>query len=174
MRIARIAVPVAAALATAGLALAPATSAFASNTKTIHAHGLVEHFSDVVPCTSIPVDITTTSNAVQHFQVRTQPDGTVIAQGTFTETGTFVAVRTDGVDVTYTGKFTTWDGFTAFNPVFDSDGNIVSADKFSESGTFHIHGVGTDGFVISEHANEHDSSNPAGNTAQHFHDSCAA
>jgi len=173
MRIARIAVPAILAMAASmALAVTPALASSPSG-KTVTFHRQVDEFTDVVPCTSIPADITTTSNGVEHFTMHTLGDGTPVAQGTFTQTGTFTAVRLDG-SVTYAGQFTSWFGFSAFNPVFDSEGNIVSADHFETSGTFHIHGSGSDGSVIDEHNNEHFGQNPVGNIAQHFHDSCAA
>ena len=118
--------------------------------------------------------VTTVSNGVEHFQVNTMPDGSVRAQGTFTQTGTFQAVRLDGSGVTYSGHFTAWDGFTAVNPVFGPDGEIVSADTFVDTSTFNIHGTGSDGSVISEHANSHIGMNPVGHTSEFFKDSCAA
>jgi hypothetical protein len=69
------------------LALSPATAALASNPgKTVTFHDRVDTFTDVVPCTTIPVTVTTVSNGVEHFQVTTMPDGSVRAQGTFTQT----------------------------------------------------------------------------------------
>jgi hypothetical protein len=157
------------------LALSPATAALASNPgKTVTFHDRVDTFTDVVPCTTIPVTVTTVSNGVEHFQVTTMPDGSVRAQGTFTQTGTFQAVRLDGSGITYSGHFTAWDGFTATNPVFGPDGEIVSADTFVDTSTFNIHGTGSDGSVISEHVNSHIGMNPVGHTSEFFKDSCAA
>src|SRR6266576_2904170 len=93
------------------LALSPATAALASNPgKTFTFHDQVDTFTDVVPCTTIAVTVTTVSNGVEHFQVTTMPGGSVRAQGTFTQTGTFQAVRLDGSGITYSGHFTAWDG----------------------------------------------------------------
>src|SRR6266542_1345350 len=93
------------------IAALPAATALAANPgKTFTFHNQVDTFVDVLPCTDIPYQITTTSNGVMHFQLRTLPDGTVVAQFTFTQTGTFTAVPVSGVGPTFTGTFTVWDG----------------------------------------------------------------
>src|SRR6266545_2865952 len=95
------------ALFAAILVTLPAATALAANPgKTFTFHNQVDTFVDVLPCTDIPYQITTTSNGVMHFQLRTLPDGTVVAQFTFTQTGTFTAVPVSGVGPTFTGTFT--------------------------------------------------------------------
>src|SRR6266536_734184 len=95
------------ALFAAILVTLPAATALAANPgKTFTFHNQVDTFVDVLPCTDIPYQITTTSNGVMHFQLRTLPDGTVVAQFTFTQTGTFTAVPVSGGGPTFTGTFT--------------------------------------------------------------------
>src|SRR6266511_2635258 len=77
------------ALFAAILVTLPAATALAANPgKTFTFHNQVDTFVDVLPCTDIPYQITTTSNGVMHFQLRTLPDGTVVAPFTFTVRGT--------------------------------------------------------------------------------------
>src|SRR6266545_1454154 len=141
------------ALFAAILVTLPAATALAANPgKTFTFHNQVDTFVDVLPCTDIPYQITTTSNGVMHFQLRTLPDGTVVAQFTFTE----------------------WDGGMAFNPVFSDEGEIVSADKFVDTFTFTVRGTGSDGSRIFQHQTGHINQNPLGATNEFFKDSCAA
>ncbi len=155
------------------IAALPAASALADNPgKTFTFHNQVDAFVDVVPCTDIPVQVTTVSNGVEHFQLRTLPDGTVVAQFTFTQTGTFTAVPVSGVGPTYTGTFTVWDGGMAFNPVI-ADDEIVSADKWVDTMTFTVRGTGSDGSRIFQHVTAHINQNPLGATNAFFKDSCA-
>jgi hypothetical protein len=153
----------------------PAASALAANPGTTSTfHNQTDTFVDVLPCTDIPYQITTVSNGVEHFQLRTLPDGTVVAQFTFTQTGTFTAVPVSGVGPTYTGRFTVWDGGMAFNPVISDEGEILSADKWVDTMTFTVRGTGSDGSPLFEHATGHINVNPLGNTNEFFKDSCAA
>jgi hypothetical protein len=156
------------------IATLPAATALAANPGTTSTfHRQVDTFVDVLPCTDIPYQITTVSNGVEHFQLRTLPDGTVVAQFTFTQTGTFTAVPVSGVGPTFTGTFTTWDGGMAFNPVISDEGEIVSADKWVDTMTFTVRGTGSDGSSLFEHATGHINVNPLGNTNAFFKDSCA-
>jgi hypothetical protein len=153
----------------------PAASALAANPGTTSTfHNQVDTFVDVLPCTDIPYRITTVSNGVEHFQLRTLPDGTVVAQFTFTQTGTFSAVPVSGVGPTFTGRFTVWDGGMAFNPVIGPDDEIVSADKWVDTFTFTVRGTGSDGSSLFEHTTAHINVNPLGATNEFFKDSCAA
>ena len=157
------------------IAALPAATALAANPgKTVTFHNRVETFVDVLPCTDIPYQVTTTSNGVEHFQLRTLPDGTEVAQFTFTQTGTFTAVTVSGVGPTYTGRFTVWDGGMAFNPVISDEGEILSADKWVDTFTFTVRGTGYDGSSIFEHVTGHINVNPLGATNEFFKDSCAA
>jgi hypothetical protein len=157
------------------IAALPAATALAANPgKTVTFHNRVETFVDVLPCTDIPYQVTSTSNGVEHFQLRTLPDGTVVAQFTFTQTGTFTAVPVSGVGPTFTGTFTVWDGGMAFNPVISDEGEILSADKWVDTMTFTVRGTGSDGSRVFEHATGHINQNPLGATNEFFKDSCAA
>jgi hypothetical protein len=156
------------------LAALPAASALAANHgKTFTFHNQTDTFVDVLPCTTIPYQITSVSNGVEHFQLRTLPDGTVVAQFTFTQTGTFTAVPVSGVGPTYTGHFTVWDGGMAFNPVIGPDDEIVSADKWVDTFTFTVRGTGSDGSTVFEHDTSHINVNPLGATNEFFKTSCA-
>jgi hypothetical protein len=157
------------------IAALPAATALAANPgKTFTFHNQVDTFVDVLPCTDIPYQITSVSNGVMHFQLRTLPDGTVVAQFTFTQTATFTAVPVSGVGPTFTGTFTVWDGGSAFNPVFSDEGEIISADKFVDTFTFTVRGTGSDGSRVFQHLTGHINQNPLGATNEFFKDSCAA
>jgi hypothetical protein len=157
------------------IAALPAATALAANPgTTVTFHNQVDTFVDVLPCTDIPYQITTVSNGVEHFQLRTLPDGTVVAQFTFTQTGTFTAVPVSGVGPTFTGTFTVWDGGMAFNPVLGPDEEIISADKWVDTFTFTVRGTGSDGSRIFQHQTGHINQNPLGATNEFFKDSCAA
>ena len=126
-----------------------------TNTTTVK--GLVETFDDVVPSCEDggpPYTITTTSNLIEHETVF--DDGRV--HGTFTQTGTFVAVPKDDPSLpSFTGKFTVWGGF-------NDNGSSVN-------GTFtvNVRGVGSDGSTFSNHVGEHFNARPNVSVNEFFH-----
>lgn len=142
----------AAALITAG---GPA-NASTPTTTTVHEHGVVETFVDVLPaCEGNPsrYEITTTSNRVEHV--------TVFADGriheTDTDTGTFSAVPKNNPSLpSYTGHFTIWDGFNA-------NGKTVEGTF-----TFNVHGIGSDGSILRNHINAHFNVRPNGTVHEFF------
>jgi hypothetical protein len=141
----------AAALVTVG---GPAHAA--PTTTTVHEHGVVVTFVDVLPtCTDNPprYTITTTSNRVEHQ--------TVFADGrlheTDTDTGRFSAVPTDDPSLpSYTGHFTIWDGF-------NMNGKTVNGTF-----TFSVHGTGSDGSTLRNHSTAHFTSRPNGTVHEFF------
>jgi hypothetical protein len=135
------------------------TAAAAPETTTIHEHGLVETFVDVVPtCDNsapAPYTITTTSNFVLHETVFA--DGRVHA--TFTQTGKFVAVPlADPSLPSYTGRFTQWGNF-------NQNSDSVANGTF----TFNIRGTGSDGSKFSLNQVEHFNLRPDGSVNEFFH-----
>src|SRR6266571_4832521 len=108
-------------------------------TETTHQKNLVETFVDVAPTCEGggPLyTITTTSNLVEN--TTTFDDGRIHA--TFTQTGTFVAVPLEDPSLpSFTGKFTTWDGF-------NQNGKVVNGTFI-----FNIRGTGSDGSTSSNH-----------------------
>jgi hypothetical protein len=94
----------------------------AASAETVTAHNETETMHDVVPCVG-EVTITITYNAVEHFSVGA--NGSV--HGTFTQTGTFVAVLDAGG--TSSGRFTIWGGFNGI------PGGSNGATTFTFSGT---------------------------------------
>jgi hypothetical protein len=128
----------------------------APTTTTNTAHGVVETFVDVAPScdgSGALYTITTTSNMVEHETVF--PDGSV--HTTFTQTGTFTATPlNDPTLPSYTGKFTTWDGF-------NMNGSTVTGTD-----TFNVRGTGSDGSTLSNHAVGHFNQVPDGTVHQFF------
>jgi hypothetical protein len=94
----------------------------AASAETVTAHNETETMHDVVPCVG-EATITITYNAVEHFSVGA--NGSV--HGTFTQTGTFVAVLDSGG--TSSGRFTIWGGFNGI------PGGSNGATTFTFSGT---------------------------------------
>jgi hypothetical protein len=126
-------------------------------TETTHQKNLVETFVDVAPTCEGggPLyTITTTSNLVEH--TTTFDDGRIHA--TFTQTGTFVAVPLEDPSLpSFTGKFTTWDGF-------NQNGKVVNGTF-----TFNLRGTGSDGSTFSNHVTDHFNIRPDGTVNQFFH-----
>ena len=149
-------IAIAVALTAAALVTAGGPAHAAPTTTTIHQHGAVETFVDVLPtCTDNPprYTITTTSNGVQHQTVFA--DGRV--HETETQTGTFSAVPKDDASLaSYTGHFTTWDGF-------NMNGKTVNGTF-----TFHVHGTGSDGSTLRNHVNGHFNVRPDGTVHEFF------
>jgi hypothetical protein len=85
-------------------------------------HNVTETMHDVVPCVG-EATITITYNAVEHFSIGANGS----AHGTFTQTGTFVAVLDAGG--TSTGRFTIWGGFNGI------PGGANGTTTFTFSGT---------------------------------------
>ncbi len=134
-----------------------AAEAAAPVTRTVHVHGLVETFTDVVPSCEAGGPkylITTTSNAVRH--VTRFDDGR--RHVTFTQTGPFVAVpKFDSSLPTYTGHFTVWGGFNA-------NGSTVTGTF-----TFNVHGTGSDGSMFTNHTVDHFNGTLDGSVMNEFH-----
>jgi len=142
----------------AGLLLVTAVPALAgppTNTTTT-THDAVETFVDVLPTCEegAPLyTITTTSNSVEHETAFA--DGRV--HGTFTQTGTFVAVPLAGNLPSYTGHFTAWGNFNQTNKTANS------------TFTFSVGGTGSDGSRLSLNQNEHFNQRPDGTAQEFFH-----
>src|SRR6266487_3064057 len=100
------------------------------------------------PCTGAPGTLTATYNAI--FHVTTLANGTYWA--TFTQTGTFSFVPFDSSQPSFTGHFTVWDG--------DNWNNRNT----TETATFTVHGIGSDGSTLRFHETEHVSSSATGIT----------
>lgn len=126
-------------------------------TTTVNEQGLVETFIDVIPScdfSGAPYQITTTSNLVSHETVF--DDGRI--HGTFTQTGTFVAVPLDPSEPSYTGKFTVWGGF-----------NANSDSVFNGTFTFNVRGTGSDGSTFKTNLVDHFNVRPDGSVNAFFH-----
>ena len=106
---------------------------------TTHDHNLMQTFVDVNPCTGAPETVTITGNNVSH--ITTLANGTSWATGT--SEGTFTFVPTDPTQPTYTGHFTDW---------FGDNNNLQNG---TETSTFNLHGVGSDGSTLTFHEVTH-------------------
>ena len=141
---------------TAALVAAGGPAHAAPTTTTVHQHGVVETFVDVLPtCGANPplYRITTTSNRVEHE--------TVFADGriheTDTDTGTFSAVPKNNPSLpSYTGHFAIWDGFN------------VNGKTVTGAFTFNVHGTGSDGSRLRNHINAHFNVRPDGTVHEFF------
>ena len=124
-----------------------------AETTTVHQHQVTESFSDII-CEGGPTyDITTISNSVFH---ETVTDTGVHA--TFTQTGTFTAVRPGEV---VTGRFTVWGGYN------ENPGGAVSGTF-----TFNARGLSTLGTRVTAHELEHINVRPDGTVHAFFKLSC--
>jgi hypothetical protein len=115
---------------------------------TTHDHNLTTTTTDVNPCSGATGTLTTTVNDVFHI--------TTLANGTFWATGTvegkFTFVPFDSSQPSYTGHFTVW---------FGDNNNLKNG---SETSTFSVHGVGSDGSTINFHDVAHLSVSATGVT----------
>ena len=89
------------------------------------------------PCTGVLGTVTLTYNGVFHMTVLTSGVGAGTGWGTFTGAGDFTVAQVNGVN--FTGHFMNWDGFN-FN-----------LQNFTSTGTFILHGTGSDGSTITFH-----------------------
>ncbi|TMC84280.1 MAG: hypothetical protein E6J06_07225 [Chloroflexi bacterium] len=91
------------------------------------------------PCTGAPGILTLTYNGVSHMTFLTSGVGAGTGWGTFTATGAFTFVQSDPA-VTFTGRFTTWDGFS------------MNLNNFTSTGTLNGRGTGSDGSSLTFHS----------------------
>ena len=136
----------------AGLALAVVGSAVAAPGGTGHTVTQTDNFHGVNtsigtnPCTGNAIDLTQTSNIVQH--VTFFPGGDEI-WGTFTEEDKIVGVD-EGTGAVYTGHSTFWGNFN------------VNQRNANDTFTASIHVTGSDGTSISYHDVMHETWNANG------------
>ena len=102
------------------------------------------------PCTGVLGTLTITYNGVAHSTFLTSGVGAGTGWATFTATGTFTFVGVDGV--TFTGRFTTWDG------------QNFNLKNFAATSTFVVHGTGSDGSSLTFHDVAHFSVSASGST----------
>ena len=100
------------------------------------------------PCTGAAGTFTLTYNDV--FHITTLDNGTF--WGTYTQTGTFAFAPDDASQPSYTGRFAFWDG---------ENGNLRNA---TETLTFTLRGVGSDGSTLAFHETAHMSVSATGVT----------
>jgi len=93
----------------------------------------------VNPCTGALGTLTLTFNGVMHFTVLTSGVGAGTGWATFTATGGFTFQQLDGV--TFTGKFTAWDGENFNLNNFAATGILVGRGTGSDGSTLNFHDV---------------------------------
>jgi hypothetical protein len=120
-------------------------------TQTDNFHG-VQTNTDVNPCTGNAIDLTQTSNIVQH--VTYFPGGDEV-WGTFTEEDKVTGVD-EGTGVVYTGHSTEWGNFN------------VNERNANDTFTASIHVTGSDGSSITYHEVAHESWDANGNLTVQF------
>jgi hypothetical protein len=138
-------VGVVAAMAVAGSAVAAAGGQGHTVTQTDNFHGL-QTTTDTNPCTGNTIDLTETSNIVQH--VTFFPGGDEV-WGTFTEEDKVTGID-EGTGVVYTGHSTFWGNFN------------VNERNANDTFTGSIHVTGSDGSTISYHEVMHETLNANG------------
>jgi hypothetical protein len=140
-----------AALIAVGSAVAATGGTGHTVTQTENFHG-VQTTTDTNPCTGNAIDLTQTSNIVQH--VTFFPAGDEM-WGTFTEEDKVTGVD-EGTGVVYTGHSTFWGNFN------------VNERNANDTSTGSIHVTGSDGSTISYHEVMHETLNANGVLAVSF------
>jgi hypothetical protein len=118
-------------------------------------HNATDQFVDVVPCgayAGAPATISIIYNGQMHGTMLTAGRGAGTSWFTGTQTGTFTAVPLDATLPTYSGHLTTW---------FGDNNNLRNG---SETSTFTVHAVGSDGSSFDFHDVAHASSSASGIT----------
>jgi hypothetical protein len=139
------------ALAGVGSAVAAPGGTGHTVTETDNFHG-TQTTTDVNPCTGNAIDLTQTSNIVNHL---TYFPGGDEAWGTFTEEDKVTGVD-EGTGVVYTGHSTFWGNFN------------VNERNANDTFTGSIHVVGNDGSSISYHEVTHETWNANGTLTVQF------
>jgi hypothetical protein len=140
-----------AVMAAAGSAVAAPGGTGHTVTQTDNFHG-VQQTTDVNPCTGNTVDLSETSNVVNH--VTFFPAGDEV-WGTFTEEDK-VTVVDEGTGVVYTGHSTFWGNFN------------VNERNANDTFTGSIHVTAADGSSISYHEVMHETQNANGTVTVSF------
>ena len=109
-------------------------------------HNITLNFTDVNPCSGAPGIFTVTGNQV--FHITTLANNTFWLTGTLE--GTFTFVPFDSAQPTYTGHATSW---------FGDNNNLKNG---TETSTFSIHAVGSDGSRLRFHDVAHVALNASG------------
>ena len=130
----------AAALAALVILALPASAAGAGAvTMTQNFHNATQTIPSANPCTGAPGSVVITYNGVMHVTFLTGGVGAGTGWGTFTATGDFAFTPTDSSQPSFTGHFTTWDGFS-FN-----------LKNSASTAIFILHGTGSDGSTLRFH-----------------------
>ncbi|MDE3228276.1 MAG: hypothetical protein KGO05_00215, partial [Chloroflexota bacterium] len=111
-------------------------------------HNATDQIVDVIPCgpnAGQPATITIIYNGQMHGTMLTAGQGAGTSWFTGTQTGTFTAVPLDATLPTYTGHQTVW---------FGDNNNLRNG---SETSTFTVHAVGSDGSSFDFHDVAHAS-----------------
>lgn len=131
-------------VALGGVLLSPTAVLASATAQTVHFSFVDPPTPDSNPCTGAPGLFSDSGRGVFHLTVNT--DGT--SHETFTVVGQILFQQNDGV--TFTGKFTAWDG------------ENVNRQNAVFSATFHFTAFGSDGSKLSEHGVFHISFNANG------------
>ena len=119
-------------------------------------HNATQSFPSNAPCGSETGIVTITYNGVAHGTVLTSGVGAGTGWFTFTATGTFSFVPLAGGTVTYSGRFTIWDG------------ENVNLQNYAATFTSIIHGTGSDGSTFNFHEVGHVTVAPSGDVTIMF------
>jgi hypothetical protein len=116
-------------------------------------HNAVEVFDSAIPCgpyAGAPATVTITYNGVLNVTGLTSGKGAGTFWATGTQTGVFAAIPADSSVPIYTGHTTTW---------FGDNNNLQNG---SETSTFSIHAIGSDGSSFTFHEVQHLSVSASG------------
>jgi len=113
-------------------------------------HDATQSMPSNQPCTGVPGTLTLTYNGVVHTTFLTSGVGAGTGWFTFTATGAFSFVGSDGVN--FSGMFTTW---------FGGNGNL---QNFAGTSILVVHGTGSDGSSLTFHDVAHMSVSASGIT----------
>lgn len=142
----------------AGLILTLAIAAPVAAAGGDHTQSFTDNFhgyqttTGVNPCNGDVVDLSQTSNVVDHVTYFTASDE---VWGTYTEEDNFSAMDT-GTSVVYTGHATFWGNFN------------LNRQNSNSTFTGMIHGIGSDGSTISYQETMHFTMLPSGDVAVSF------
>ena len=119
-------------------------------------HNATESFPSNAPCATETGIVTITYNGVAHGTVLTSGVGAGTGWFTFTATGTFSFAPLAGGNVTYSGRFTIWDG------------ENINLQNYTATFTQIIHGTGSDGSTVNFHEVAHVTVAPSGDVTITF------
>ena len=119
-------------------------------------HNATQSFPTNAPCTTETGIVTITYDGVAHGTVLTSGVGAGTGWFTFTATGTFAFEPLAGGNVSYSGRFTIWDG------------QNINLQNYAATFTQIVHATGSDGSTFNFHEVAHVTVAPSGDVTISF------